>query len=83
MYYWEKGIKKKRRRVVIKAYYLPEEFYNSLISIPEFKKANKEGKANLGGIPVYLSEEFKIDWYQAEKQRKFFRIRKKKKHGRI
>ena len=81
MYYQDKGIRKKRRRVVVKAYYLPEKFYNGLMHLPEFEKAHKRGEANLGGIPVYLSEEFKIDWFQAEKQRKFFREKRRRKHG--
>lgn len=79
MYYDDKGIRKKRRRVVVTGYYLPEKFYNSLMHLPEFKKEHDKGKANLGGIPVYLSEEFKIDWFQAEKQRKFFREKKRRK----
>jgi len=50
----------------------------------EFKVEAEKGNPNLGGIPVKIienSDKIRIDCYQEEKQRKYFRkeiIRKKK-----
>lgn len=75
------GTMKKQRRIVIQAYHLPKIFYDALMQIPEFAELAKRGDENLGGIPVFLSKEFKIDWYQEKKQHKY--TRRKERHDQV
>ena len=69
----------KGRRLEIIEYHLPKDLYNKLMENEEFKELALQGKANLGGIPIIPSSEFKIVYRQMEKQRKYFRKKERKK----
>lgn len=76
----KENLPEKGRRFEALAYRLPKEYYNVLLQNLEFKRSVEKGHPNIGGIPVILSKEFKIDYFQGEKQRKYFkhsRLRKK------
>lgn len=66
------------RRLVILEYILPEEMFEALLENLEFKAEVERGNPNLGGIPVRLGSDLEIRYYQAPKQRKYFRMEKKR-----
>jgi len=71
------GLPESGRRLKVKAYFLPKEYWDALLKNPFFKKEVIEGNPNLGGIPVKLMPDIVspiIDWEQEEKRPKFYRV---------
>lgn len=73
----------KGRRLELKCFILPEEQWNVLLKNEDFKNEAERGNANLGGIPIKCDsnlKELSIEYVQGEKQRKYFRLRRSRKH---
>lgn len=67
------------RRLLVKAYYLPQAHWDALRKNDDFAKAVEKGNPNLGGIPVKLNSDLdipKIIYKQEEKKPKFYRAEK-------
>lgn len=71
------------RRLEYKCFILTQEQWNILCKNIDFKNEAEHGNANLGGIPIKLDatlSEMKIEYFQTEKQRKYFRLKRSRKH---
>lgn len=71
------------RRLEYKCFILTEEQWKILCRDIDFKNEADHGNANLGGIPIKFDpslSEMKIEYTQAEKQRKYFRLKRSRKH---
>ena len=73
----------KGRRLELKCFILTEEQWNVLLKIEDFKNEAERGNANLGGIPIKCDSNLKeldVEYVQGEKQRKYFRLKRSRKH---
>lgn len=71
------------RRLELQCFILTKEQWNVLLTIEEFKNEAERGNANLGGIPIKCDsnlKELEIKYVQGAKQRKYFRLRRSRKH---
>lgn len=71
------------RRLEYKCFILTQEQWKVLCKDVTFKNEADHGNANLGGIPVKFDaslSEMKIEYFQTEKQRKYFRLKRSRKH---
>lgn len=71
------NLPEKGRRLKIKTYLLPSEYFEILMKDEEFAREAKKGNANLGGIPVKKLPKLKniiVDCFQEEKQYKYFKV---------
>lgn len=71
------------RRLEFKCFVLTKEQWAALCKNTDFKNEAEHGNANLGGIPIKFDAtlfEMKIEYVQTEKQRKYFRLKRSRKH---
>jgi hypothetical protein len=71
------------RRLEFKCFILTQEQWEALSKNITFKNEAEHGNANLGGIPIKFDanlSEMKIEYFQTEKQRKYFRLKRSRKH---
>lgn len=73
----------KGRRLELQCIILTEKQWLTLLKNADFKNEAECNNANLGGIPVKFDSslnEMKIEFIQVEKQRKYFRLKRTRKH---
>jgi len=71
------------RRLEYKCFILTKEQWKALCKNIDFKNEAEHGNANIGGIPIKFDvtlSEMKIEYFQTEKQRKYFRLKRSRKH---
>lgn len=73
----------KGRRLELTCIILTKEQWNVLQRNLDFKCEAERGNANLGGIPIKFNPnltKMEIEFIQTEKQRKYFRLKRTRKH---